>query len=192
MPQTNTFFTWPGQLCSTFFLLTTVVPLVFAGTSFIEGANIKQIGFQTSPSVTNVSRDGGHSTFVNGKTVFLYADTSCFNSAGQMASFLSNTASMDMDSDNATVVQDFGITKIDAFQTAINNASFVPNDGWIPFTPEEVAYNKDNSGVKRVAICKLELHRTLLQSPENTNFCRAWIIPNSSQHYTRRSLCAPC
>ena len=127
----------------------------------IKIKNIKPLGPQLSPGVTNVSRDGGYSSLVNGRIIWIYDDTECFDKHGQQLSFISNTASYsDQPDKNISTVADFGVIEVGKDedgkpQKAILADETVGTGGWIPFQADELDFNNRNKGNERVAICKL-------------------------------------
>ena len=121
--------------------------------------NITLLESQITPSVTNVSRDGGYSALINGNIVWLYDDTECMDMQGTQLSFVSNTAAYanQPDSHIATIT-DFGVVNLGVNpdgspKTAILAHTTVRTGGWIPFRPDELQYNKQMNGEERVAIC---------------------------------------
>ena len=121
---------------------------------------VKELGPQHNPDVTGMSRDGGASVLLSGKIVWIFDDTECWSDTGKQLSFVSNTASYSKDPNgNISTVQDFGIVNVgkDASgksQYAILADQTVGTGGWIPFSSDELDFNKENTGVERVAICK--------------------------------------
>ncbi len=124
--------------------------------------SITPLGQQTSPALTNVSRDGGHSVVLNGQIVWLYADTECFSADGKQLSFVSNTAAYaaELKADLSTIT-DFGVVTVGKndygdTERAILHEEVVGGGGWIPFTEDELEFNDRNKGEQRIAICKYE------------------------------------
>ena len=128
--------------------------------SLIIVKNVTLLGPQTTPDVTNVSRDGGHSALINGNIVWLYDDTECLGYAGDQLSFVSNTAAFaSQPNTDVLQMQDFGIVRVGndkygRIQFAILADTTVGTGGWIPFQQDELDYNKAKNGQERVAICK--------------------------------------
>ena len=121
--------------------------------------NIRFIGSQITPDVTDVSRDGGYSVLINGNIVWLYDDTECMGYAGQQLSFVSNTAAVSQPNQNISTVQDFGVVLVGEDSQGRKEYAILANDtvgtgGWIPFQPDELQFNDDNKGQERVAICE--------------------------------------
>lgn len=125
--------------------------------------NITYLGSQLTPDVTNVSRDGGYSTLVNGNIVFLYDDSECFDSLGNQLSFISNTAAYaNQPNTNLRTAKDFGVMNLGKdkkgiAKNAILAGSTVETGGWIKFSPDELDFNQQKKGVERVAICESPL-----------------------------------
>ena len=120
--------------------------------------NVQLLGPQLTPDVTAVSRDGGHSTLINGKIVWLYDDTECSDQQRHQLSFVSNTAAYQSSTDISTVT-DFGTVNLGKNEdgtpkTAILAGTTVGTGGWIPFQPDELDFNKQMDGKERVAICE--------------------------------------
>jgi len=132
-----------------------------AATSWtpIAVKNVTELGPQLSPGVTDVSRDGGYTALINGKIVWLYDDTECFDREGAQLSFISNTAAYSSQPDkNLSTVTDFGVVnagkdKNGESKMAILADTTVGTGGWIPFQPDELEFNKQKNGQERVAIC---------------------------------------
>ncbi|MCJ1464253.1 hypothetical protein MMC07_002866 [Pseudocyphellaria aurata] len=116
------------------------------------------LGMQKTPDVTNVSRDGGYSVLINGNIVWLYDDTECMDSDGNQLSFVSNTAAYAYQpNEDVLAMADFGVVmlgkdKMGRKKSAILADSTVGSGGWIPFAPDELDFNKEMNGKKRVAI----------------------------------------
>ena len=118
----------------------------------------KTLGPQNSPNVRNVSRDGGYSALINGKIVFFYDDTECFDSEGTQLSFVSNTAAYANPRNDVHDVNDFGVVNLGrdkdgSSKTAILADSSVETGGWIRFAADELQFNEEKKGQERVAIC---------------------------------------
>ena len=126
----------------------------------IKIKSIKALGPQLSPGVTNVSRDGGYSSLVNGRIIWIYDDTECFDGNGHQLSFISNTASYsDQPDKNISTVVDFGVIEVGKDENgkpkkAILADETVGTGGWVPFQADELDFNDRNKGNERVAICK--------------------------------------
>lgn len=149
------------------FTLTAVTFTVYLGSSTVLSQpwtpivvkNITYIGPQSSPEVTNVSRDGGNSALINGNIVWLYDDTECMGYAGNQLSFISNTAAYAHQSNkNESTVKDFGVVMVGKDQYgrkeyAILAEKTVGTGGWIPFMQDELDFNKQKNGEERLAIC---------------------------------------
>lgn len=152
------------------FTLTAVTFVVYLASSTVSSQswmpimvkNITYIGPQSTPEVTNVSRDGGYSVLINGNIVWLYDDTECMGYAGNQLSFISNTAAYAHQSDkNESTVEDFGVIMVGKDQYgrkeyAILADETVGTGGWIPFMQDELDFNKQKNGEERVAICMCE------------------------------------
>ena len=136
----------------------------------IKIKSIKPLGPQLSPDVTNVSRDGGYSSLVNGRIIWTYDDTECFDESGQQLSFISNTASYsDQPDKNISTVADFGVIEVGKDENgkpkkAILADETVGTGGWIPFQADELDFNNRNKGNERVAICKLPTSQRFVAS----------------------------
>ena len=121
---------------------------------------VTELGPQLSPGVTNVSRDGGYSSLINGRVVWAYDDTECFDDDGKQLSFISNTASYsDRPDKDISKVVDFGVVEVGKDKNgkpkkAILADETVGTGGWIPFQADELDFNDKNKGKERVAICK--------------------------------------
>lgn len=122
--------------------------------------DVTLLGPQVTPDVTDVSRDGGFSALINGKIVWLYDDTECFDLGGKQLSFVSNTAAYaDEPNRNISKVADFGVVETgqDGYgrkQYAILADTAVGSGGWISFQFDELNFNHEMSGKRRVAICE--------------------------------------
>ena len=131
--------------------------------------NVTPLGSQLTPDVNNVSRDGGHSSLIDGNIVWLYDDTECMDSKGSLLSFVSNTAAISTSpQDNVTTVTDFGVINVGkekngSPKNAILAGTNVGAGGWVPFQPDELEFNQQMSGKERVAICKLRLAGTFAE-----------------------------
>lgn len=119
-----------------------------------------QLGPQITPDVTHVSRDGGYSVLLNGHIVWLYDDTECLDLGGKQLSFVSNTAAYATDPNkNVSILQDFGVEAVGREKAtgmtdyAILADRTVGTGGWIPFSDDELDFNKQRKGKERVAIC---------------------------------------
>lgn len=122
--------------------------------------NITELGRQSTPDVTAVSRDGGYSTLINGNIVWLYDDTECMDLEGRQHSFVSNTAAYAYQEDqNISTMKDFGVVEAGEDQdgrkvNAILADTAVGSGGWIPFRPDELRFNEEKKGTERLAICE--------------------------------------
>ena len=122
--------------------------------------NVTELGPQLSPGVTDVSRDGGYTVLINGKIIWLYDDTECFDREGDQLSFVSNTATYSAQPNkNLSTVTDFGVVDVGndkngETKLAILADTTVGTGGWIPFQPDELEFNKQKNGQERVAICR--------------------------------------
>lgn len=122
--------------------------------------NITDLGRQSAPDVTAVSRDGGYSTLISGNIVWLYDDTECMDLEGRQHSFVSNTAAYAYQRDqNISTVKDFGVVEAGEDRHgekiyAILADTTVGSGGWIPFQPDELRFNEKNKGKERVALCE--------------------------------------
>ena len=140
---------------------TTLLPTLGFSWTPVVVKNVTELGAQLSPDVTNVSRDGGYSSLINGKVVWAYDDTECFDHEGNQLSFISNTASIsNQPNKNVSNVADFGVVEVGKDQNgepkrAILADTTVGTGGWIPFQPDELDFNNQRKGTQRVAICKL-------------------------------------
>jgi hypothetical protein len=124
--------------------------------------HITELGHQSTPDVTAVSRDGGYSTLINGNIVWLYDDTECMDLEGRQYSFVSNTAAYAYQKDqNISTVKDFGVVEAGEDRNgrkvhAILADTTVGTGGWISFQPDELNFNEKRKGRERVAICELK------------------------------------
>ncbi|KAL8704631.1 MAG: hypothetical protein Q9201_002217 [Fulgogasparrea decipioides] len=121
--------------------------------------SVTQLGPQNTPDVTHVSRDGGYSVLLDSNIVWLYDDTECLDLAGEQLSFVSNTAAYAADpSENVSLLQDFGVEAVGKDKKngrtdyAILANTTVGTGGWIKFLPDELDFNEQRKGVRRVAI----------------------------------------
>ena len=127
--------------------------------------NVTNLGSQLTPDVTDVSRDGGHSTLISGNIVWLYDDTECKDAKGSQLSFVSNTAAYSASPrDNMTLVRDFGVVNVGkekdgTLKNAILAGTSVSTGGWVPFQPDELEFNQQMNGKERVAICGFLMSR---------------------------------
>ena len=130
--------------------------------------NVTLLGSQTSPSLTNVSRDGGYSVLLSQRIVWLYDDTECISADGKQLSFVSNTAAYAANlTPNRSTITDFGVVMVGHNQEGFTENALLGNDavgggGWIPFDRDELEFNERNKGRQRIAICTLhaELNMT--------------------------------
>lgn len=148
--------------CTTAHLVViTLLPALGFSWTPVVVKNVTELGAQLSPDVTNVSRDGGFSSLINGKVVWAYDDTECFDHGGNQLSFISNTASIsNQPNKNVSNVADFGVVEVGKDQNgepkrAILADTTVGTGGWIPFQSDELDFNNQRKGKQRVAICKL-------------------------------------
>lgn len=139
------------------------MPTAIAWTPIVV-KEVTKLGPQLSPGVTNVSRDGGYSALIDGKIVWLFDDTECFDREGNQLSFVSNTAaySTGPNSNDISTLTDFGVVDLGKDKNgepkkAILADTTVGTGGWIPFQPDELQFNEGRKGKERVAICKFSL-----------------------------------
>ena len=124
---------------------------------------VTELGPQISPDVTDVSRDGGYSSLINGNIVWIYDDTECFDQEGTQISFISNTAAYSAQpNQNISNLVDFGVIEVGKDKNgqpkrAILADTTVGTGGWIPFGADELDFNDKRKGQERVAICKQRL-----------------------------------
>jgi hypothetical protein len=86
----------------------------------------------------NIPRDLGRSITLAGQHFYMFADTFCFDDAGQFVGLISNTCAYIPDINNPT--------KCSYWHDAPKEPEF------IPMTPDDEAYNRNNEGTgKRVA-----------------------------------------
>lgn len=95
---------------------------------------------------------------VNGNIVWLYDDTECMSHAGDLLSFVSNTAAISQPVQNVSAVEDFGVVMVGEDSYGRKEYAILANDtvgtgGWIPFQPDELQFNTRMKGQERVAIC---------------------------------------
>lgn len=139
----------------------TFPPVLSAPWTPVVVKKVTQLGPQLSPGVTNVSRDGGYSSLINGRIIWTYDDTECFDNDGEQLSFISNTAAYsDRPDKDVSKVVDFGVIEVGKDgdgkpKKAILADKTVGTGGWIPFQADELDFNEKNKGKERVAICKL-------------------------------------
>ncbi|MCJ1307366.1 hypothetical protein MMC25_001012 [Agyrium rufum] len=132
-------------------------PSLIAWTPIIV-KNVNVLGPQNTPDVTGLSRDGGFSTFIDNKLIWLFDDSECIGTDGNQLSFISNTAAyLEGPDTNLTLMQDFGVEMVgkDKYgrkQFAIIGHDTVGSGGWIPFFDDESDFNTKNGGTRRVAI----------------------------------------
>lgn len=121
--------------------------------------NVKYLGEQKTPDVTDVSRDGGYSVLINGNIVWLYDDTECMDRDRKQLSFVSNTAAYAAQPNrDVFVVADFGTVMVGQDKKGNENYAIladgtVGTGGWIPFQHDELEFNEYKNGKERVAIC---------------------------------------
>ena len=177
------------------FLLTCQTIQHVLASSIINVKNTTSLGPQLSPDVTDVSRDGGYSALINGNIVFFYDDTECFDSEGDQLSFVSNTAAYaSKPNTNILEVEDFGVVDLGtdtdgSRKRAILADSSVETGGWIPFSDDELHFNKQKKGKERVAICT-SCTACLETSAADRLSSRAWNVPDFHQHYSSLPICA--
>ena len=139
--------------------LCAIIPSATAWTPIVV-KNVTELGPQLSPEVTNVSRDGGYTALINGKILWLYDDTECFDREGSQLSFVSNTAAYSaLPNKNVSIVTDFGVLDVGKDKDGKPNRAIladttVGTGGWIPFQPDELDFNRQRDGQERVAICE--------------------------------------
>lgn len=115
------------------------------------------LGPQVSTGVRNVSRDGGFSALINGNIVWLYDDTECFDSQGRQISFVPNSAAYASEpNQNLSLVTDFDVIEAEYDFSSKNNYAKLPST-WIPFSPDELDFNRGSGNKERVAICELTI-----------------------------------
>lgn len=146
------------------FLCVCAVLAACAAWTPIVVKNVTELGPQISPDVTQVSRDGGYSVLLDGRIVWLYDDTECFDLGKKQLSFVSNTAAYAKDPNkNVSMLQDFGVEAVGKEKNsgitdyAILADKTVGTGGWIAFSDDELSFNKERKGRERVAICKTNL-----------------------------------
>ena len=121
--------------------------------------NVTALGPQLTPDVPHISRDGGYSVLLNGNSVWLYDDTECTDSMDNQLSFVSNTAAYQNNTKDVSTVTDFGIVNLGTDKdgkpkVGILADTTVGTGGWIPFSHDELDFNKQTIGKERVAICR--------------------------------------
>lgn len=120
---------------------------------------VTELGPQHSVRLEHFSRDGGHSVLLNGRIAWLYDDTECFSKDGAQLSFVSNSAAYASNPESdVTAVTDFGVTELGVADDGGSHAAILAEDtvgggGWIPFTEEEIQFNRAHEGDQRIAIC---------------------------------------
>ncbi|KAL9008502.1 MAG: hypothetical protein Q9173_006379 [Seirophora scorigena] len=141
------------------FLCVCAVLAACAAWTPIVVKNVTELGPQISPDVTQVSRDGGYSVLLDGRIVWLYDDTECFDLGQKQRSFVSNTAAYARDPNkNVSMLQDFGVEAVGKEKNsgitdyAILADKTVGTGGWIAFSDDELYFNKERKGRERVAI----------------------------------------
>ena len=146
---------------SGFLTYTTLLSFASATYTPIVIKNVTALGPQITVDSINVSRDGGHSTLVDGTIVWLFDDTECMDDTGSQLSFVSNTAARSSEpSKNVTAVSDFGVQSLGknangSPKQAILADTTVGTGGWVNFQPDELEFNQQMNGKERVAICKM-------------------------------------
>ena len=158
--MTSSYASWSPRIKLAIALWGSIIAVAQAWTPIVV-KNVTQLGPQVAPDVTDVSRDGGYSALINGKIVWLYDDTECLDSGGNQLSFVSNTAAYASEPNkNLSILQDFGVQavgkdkKTGKTDYAILADTTVGTGGWVPFLPDELAFNDKKNGVERVAICE--------------------------------------
>ena len=157
--------------------------------------NITYIGPQSTPEVTNVSRDGGYSVLINGNIVWLYDDTECMGYAGNQLSFVSNTAAYaHQPNKNESTVKDFGVVMVGKDQYgrkeyAILADKTVGTGGWIPFMQDELDFNKQKNGEERVAICECKPWNSVVSVAAMLSMTRQGPAPPLLRSVLRRLSC---
>lgn len=120
---------------------------------------VKTLGPQYSPDVTNVSRDGGYSVLINAQILWLYDDTECMDLEGNQLSFVSNSAAYaDRPNENISSVTDFNTARVGEDASKGERYAIVANtdvgtEGWIRFGADELDFNAEMTRKERVAIC---------------------------------------
>lgn len=157
--------------------------------------NITNLGSQSAPDVTVVSRDGGYSCLIEGRIVWLYDDTECLDLDGHQHSFVSNTASYAYQHDrNISTVTDFGVVGagVDGQGRkvhAILADTAVGSGGWIPFQHDELEFNKRKIGQERVAICERCACQKAGWKADDVASLRARHLTHVDQYHAGFSLC---
>jgi hypothetical protein len=127
--------------------------------SKIHVKNVSYLGPQINPRLSGLSRDGGASVLLNGHVVWLFDDTEVTSNNDELLIFVSNTAAYShAPNANLTLLQNFGISasvKEGSGQSehAMATDKSLSGGGWIPFAEEESAFNRQDPGKDRVAIC---------------------------------------
>ncbi|KAL8656465.1 MAG: hypothetical protein Q9210_000258 [Variospora velana] len=141
-----------------FFCVCAVLAACAAWTPVVV-KKVTELGPQITPDVTQVSRDGGYSVLLDGRIVWLYDDTECFDLGKKQLSFVSNTAAYAKDPNkNVSILQDFGVEAVGKEKKsgitdyAILADKTVGTGGWIAFSDDELYFNKERKGRERVAI----------------------------------------
>jgi hypothetical protein len=128
--------------------------------SKIHIKNISYLGPQLSPRLSGLSRDGGASVLLNGHVVWLFDDTEVTSNDEELLIFVSNTAAYShAPKSNLTLLDNFGISasgKQSPSQSehALAADKSLSGGGWIPFAEDELAFNRQDPGNERFAICR--------------------------------------
>jgi hypothetical protein len=153
---------WPafGKSLFAYFCLHLNFSLALQSLSKIHVKNISYLGPQISPRLSGLSRDGGASVLLNDHVIWLFDDTELISKDDELLLFVSNTAAYSHAPEgNLTLLQNFGIYE-QGEQSSSQSARAITVDkslsagGWIPFAEDELAFNRQDPGRERVAICE--------------------------------------
>ena len=137
-----------------------ILSLVVQAESRIQVKTITYLGPQISPQLTGLSRDGGVSVLLNDHVVWLYDDTQLTSSTDELLLFVSNTAAYShAPQANLTFLQNFGISEAGgqggtSGEQTLSIDITLSGGGWIPFTKDELTFNRQDPGKERIAICR--------------------------------------
>ena len=140
--------------------IVTLLPLTLAKSwANVSVKSTQFIGRQQTPDVTQVSRDGGFSSLVSGNSIWIYDDTECLGSEGNMLSFVANTAATSNPTTNVSEVHTYGVKQAGRDSRgrkmyAVVKQDIISTGGWISLTSDELDFNQKKKGLERFAICE--------------------------------------
>jgi hypothetical protein len=135
---------WPafGKSLFAYFCLHLNFSLALQSLSKIHVKNISYLGPQISPRLSGLSRDGGASVLLNDHVIWLFDDTELISKDDELLLFVSNTAAYSHAPEGNQSAR------------AITVDKSLSAGGWIPFAEDELAFNRQDPGRERVAICE--------------------------------------